>query len=111
MIGYCQVSKSHNRGAVKAVDGLMLTVRPGEIFGFPGPHGAGKTTTLKMTVGLLRPDTGTILVDGHDVAREPPAAKAVPCYVPDTPAVYDRLTGIEYLWSGWAPAPRTTSRK
>jgi len=97
MIEYRQVSKSYNKGAVKAVDDLTLTVRPGEIFGFLGPNGAGKTTTLKMTVGLLRPDTGTILVDGHDLAREPLAAKRVTCYVPDTPAVYDRLTGIEYL--------------
>jgi len=97
MIEYRQVSKSYNKGAIKAVSDLTLTVPPGEIFGFLGPNGAGKTTTLKMTVGLLRPDAGTIQVDGRDITREPLACKAVTSYVPDTPAVYDRLTGLEYL--------------
>ncbi|MCK7468693.1 MAG: ATP-binding cassette domain-containing protein [Desulfosudis oleivorans] len=58
MIELTHVSKSYNRGKVKAVDDLTLTVSPGEIFGFLGPNGAGKTTTIKMLVGLLRPDAG-----------------------------------------------------
>ena len=66
MIELNHVSKSYNKGRVKAVDDLTLTVRPGEIFGFLGPNGAGKTTTIKLIVGLLRPDSGTILVDGID---------------------------------------------
>jgi ABC-2 type transport system ATP-binding protein len=97
MIEMRHVSKSYNNGRVKAVDDLTLTVQPGEIFGFLGPNGAGKTTTIKMIVGLLRPDAGTILVDGIDNGRDPVAAKAVTTYVPDTPAVYERLTGLEYL--------------
>jgi len=97
MIEFRGVSKSYAKGRVKAVDGLTLTVPPGEIFGFLGPNGAGKTTTIKMIVGLLRPDAGTIMVEGFDVQKEPLRSKAVTTFVPDTPAVYDRLTGLEYL--------------
>jgi ABC-2 type transport system ATP-binding protein len=97
MIELAHVSKSYNRGKIKAVDDLTLTVKPGEIFGFLGPNGAGKTTTIKMIVGLLRPEAGRIAVEGHDVAKEPLAAKQVTTYVPDFPAVYERLTGLEYL--------------
>ena len=97
MIDIRDVSKSYNKGQIKAVDGLTLTVRPGEIFGFLGPNGAGKTTTIKLIVGLLKPDSGTIAVAGWDTQDDPLRAKAVTTYVPDTPAVYERLTGLEYL--------------
>jgi ABC-2 type transport system ATP-binding protein len=97
MIELTNVSKSYNKGKVRAVDDLTLAVRPGEIFGFLGPNGAGKTTTIKMIVGLLRPDAGRVAVEGHDVEKEPLAAKQVTTYVPDFPAVYERLTGLEYL--------------
>jgi ABC-2 type transport system ATP-binding protein len=97
MIEIKSVSKSYNRGAIKAVDNLDLTVNAGEIFGFLGPNGAGKTTTIKLIVGLLRPDAGTILLNGVDNQREPLRCKEMTTYVPDDPAVYERLTGIEYL--------------
>ena len=97
MIELTHVSKSYNKGKIKAVDDLTLTVKPGEIFGFLGPNGAGKTTTIKMIVGLLRPDAGRIAVEGHDVATDGLAAKQVTTYVPDFPAIYERLTGLEYL--------------
>ncbi len=97
MIELTHVSKSYNRGRIKAVDDLTLTVKPGEIFGFLGPNGAGKTTTIKLVVGLLRPDAGRIAVEGYDVAEEPLKAKQVTTYVPDFPAIYERLTGLEYL--------------
>ena len=97
MIDIRDVSKSYNKGQIKAVDGLTLTVRPGEIFGFLGPNGAGKTTTIKLIVGLLKPDSGTIAVAGWDTGTEPLRAKAVTTYVPDTPTIYERLTGLEYL--------------
>ncbi len=97
MIVFNRVSKSYNKGKVRAVDDLTLTVPSGEIFGFLGPNGAGKTTTLKMAVGLLRPDGGSISVDGLDVRMEALKAKSRTTYVPDYPAVYERLTGIEYL--------------
>ena len=97
MIELFNVSKSYNRNKVKAVDNLTLTVKPGEIFGFLGPNGAGKTTTIKMIVGLLRPDSGRILVEGFDVGTDSLRSKQITTYVPDYPAIYDRLTGLEYL--------------
>ena len=71
MIEIRYVSKSYNRGTVKAVDNLDLTVNSGEIFGFLGPNGAGKTTTIKLIVGLLRPDSGTIVINGIDNQKDP----------------------------------------
>src|SRR5690606_40009641 len=91
------LSKSYNKGAVKAVDNLNLHVRRGEIFGFLGPNGAGKTTTIKMIVGLLNPDSGSIKINGFDNQKEALKSKRSIGYVPDNPEVYDRLTGIEYL--------------
>lgn len=92
-----QVSKSYQKGSVKAVDQLNLHVRPGEIFGFLGPNGAGKTTTIKMIVGLLKPDSGNITVNGHSVLKEPLRTKGDIGFVPDNPDLYDRLTALEYL--------------
>jgi ABC-2 type transport system ATP-binding protein len=97
VIEFQHVSKSYNKGKVKAVDDLTLTVPPGEIFGFLGPNGAGKTTTIKMIVGLLRPDGGSVKIKGLDVRTAALRTKALTTYVPDYPAVYERLTGLEYL--------------
>lgn len=97
MIELTNVSKSYNRGAVKAVDSLNLTVQSGEIFGFLGPNGAGKTTTIKMMVGLLTPDSGSIRINGVDAAAQPIESKRRIGFVPDNPDLYDRLTGMEYL--------------
>lgn len=80
-----------------AVEGLDLAVGPGQLFGFLGPNGAGKTTTIKMLVGLLRPTTGSALVAGHDIRLQTEAAKARIGYVPDSPVLYDKLTGREFL--------------
>ncbi len=97
MIAIRNISKSYNKGAVKAVDNLNLTVEKGEIFGFLGPNGAGKTTTIKMIVGLLNPDSGNISINGFDNHVSPMDAKRSIGYVPDNPDLYDRLTGTEYL--------------
>lgn len=97
MIEIKNVSKSYNKGSVKAVDNLNLKVNKGEIFGFLGPNGAGKTTTIKMIVGLLNPDEGTILIDGCDIQKNPIEAKKKIGYVPDSPNLYERLNGTEYL--------------
>jgi len=97
VIEISNVSKSYNRNKVRAVENLTLTVKPGEIFGFLGPNGAGKTTTIKMIVGLLRPDSGRIMVEGYDVVADPLKSKQLMTYVPDYPAIYERLTGLEYL--------------
>jgi ABC-2 type transport system ATP-binding protein len=80
-----------------AVDGVDLDVYGGEIFGFLGPNGAGKTTTIKMLIGLLRPTGGNAFIGGHDIQAEPIAAKALLGYVPDEPALPDKLTAREFL--------------
>ncbi len=97
MIEITNLSKSYNKGTVKAVDNLNLTVSNGEIFGFLGPNGAGKTTTIKMMVGLLKPDSGTVTINGNSITENPLAVKRTISYVPDSPEVYEKLTGIEYL--------------
>lgn len=97
MLRITGLSKSYSKNKVKAVDNLSLEVKPGEIYGFLGPNGAGKTTTIKLIAGLLRPDSGTIVVNGHDVQKEPVAAKASIAYVPDNPELFDKLTGLDYL--------------
>jgi ABC-2 type transport system ATP-binding protein len=76
---------------------VTLDVKPGEIHGFLGPNGAGKTTTLRMIAGLLKPTAGRILVNGHDVAAEPEAAKAGLGFIPDRPFIYEKLTAGEFL--------------
>ena len=97
MINIENLSKSYNKGTVKAVDNLNLNVKKGEIFGFLGPNGAGKTTTIKMIVGLLNPDEGHISINGIDNRKNAIEAKRSIGYVPDNPNLYDRLTGTEYL--------------
>jgi ABC-2 type transport system ATP-binding protein len=82
-------------GSTVAVDGLDLTVQPGEIFGLLGPNGAGKTTTLKLMLGLLEPDSGEALLFGR-----PPrdvAARARLGFLPENPYFYDYLTPVEFL--------------
>ena len=84
-------------GKFTAVDGVSIVVEPGQIHGFLGPNGAGKTTSIRMIAGLLKPDSGRILVNGHDLAREPEAAKAALGFIPDRPFIYDKLTAGEFL--------------
>jgi ABC-2 type transport system ATP-binding protein len=84
-------------GRFTAVDRVNLAVQPGEIHGFLGPNGAGKTTTLRMIAGLLKPTSGRILVNGHDLAVEPEAAKASLGFIPDRPFIYEKLTAGEFL--------------
>jgi ABC-2 type transport system ATP-binding protein len=84
-------------GKFTAVDSLDLHVKPGELFGFLGPNGAGKTTTIRMVTGVLRPTAGEITVAGHDLIRDPVTAKRHIGYIPDRPALYEKLTGGEFL--------------
>lgn len=95
-ISLAAVRKSYGRKV--AVSGLSLDVRPGELFAFLGPNGAGKTTTIKMIAGLLRPDAGTVLVNGHSLSGNGVAARTQLAYVPDQPFVYEKLTGREFLF-------------
>lgn len=97
MIEIKGVSKSYNKGTIKAVDDLSLDVRDGEIFGFLGPNGAGKTTTMKLITGILNADSGEIRINGHDIRSDALNAKGEIGFVPDDPDMYSKLKGIEYL--------------
>lgn len=81
-----------------AVAGVDLEIRAGSLFGIVGPNGAGKTTTLSMISGLLRPDEGTITVNGHDVWNDPVVAKREFGVLPDRLRMFDRLTGAQLLY-------------
>ena len=85
------------KGGYRAVDNLSLTVEAGDIYGFIGHNGAGKSTTIKSAVGVLDFDGGDIFIDGHSVKNEPIACKKVTAYIPDNPELYEHLTGIQYL--------------
>ncbi|HSR53144.1 MAG TPA: ABC transporter ATP-binding protein [Acidobacteriota bacterium] len=80
-----------------ALRDLDLKVEPGEILGFLGPNGAGKTTTVKILTGLLEPSSGTARVAGFDVVEQPLEVKKRIGYVPESGALYENLTGGEYL--------------
>ncbi|GGF26428.1 ABC transporter ATP-binding protein [Subtercola lobariae] len=84
-------------GSVIAVDGVDLEVRRGGFYGIVGPNGAGKTTTLSMITGLVRPDEGVVLVNGHDVWKDPVEAKRIIGVLPDKLRLFERLTGRQLL--------------
>ena len=90
-------------GSFIAVDNLDLSIGKGEFFGFLGPNGAGKTTTIKMITGLYAPSSGTCLINGFDVHRDPVPAKRSLGYVPDQPFLYEKLTGdFAFSWPALA---------
>ena len=89
-------SKSYG-GNKKAADDVSLTVASGDIYGFIGHNGAGKSTTIRAVVGVLDFTEGEIYIDGHSVKDEPVACKQVTAYIPDNPDLYESLTGIQYL--------------
>jgi ABC-2 type transport system ATP-binding protein len=84
-------------GDVRAVDGVDLVVGRGEFFAVLGPNAAGKTTTIKMIVGLVKPSKGSVKVAGYDVQTQPLEARARLSYVPDFPFLYEKLTPWEFL--------------
>ncbi|MGG7179100.1 ABC transporter ATP-binding protein [Clostridium paraputrificum] len=96
MISIQNITKSYN-GKYKAVDNLNLEMNDGEIFGLLGPNGAGKTTTIKMITGVISPTIGSIEVNGVSIIKDPVKAKEQFGYVPDSPDMFLRLKGIEYL--------------
>ncbi len=85
-------------GSFAAVDGINIDIKQGELYGFLGQNGAGKTTTIKMITGIYAPTSGSILVDGIDITKNPLDAKRRIGYVPDQPYLYDKLTGREFLY-------------
>jgi len=90
-------SVKKNFGTIRAVNDLALTVGQGTVHGLLGPNGSGKSTTMKMILGLLRPDAGNIKVYGMDVASDPLKIKSMIGYIPESPRLYEFLTGVEYL--------------
>ncbi|MBO5372275.1 MAG: ABC transporter ATP-binding protein [Lachnospiraceae bacterium] len=84
-------------GDKKAVDGLTLHIRPGEIYGFIGHNGAGKTTTIKSCCGILQFDSGNIYVDGISIKENALACKKQVAYIPDNPDLYEFMSGIQFL--------------
>lgn len=90
-------SLKKNYGSLMAVDGIDLEVSKGEFFAFLGPNAAGKTTTIKMLTGLLKPTEGEVFIGGFDMLKEPNKAKELLAYVPDFPFVYEKLTALEFM--------------
>jgi ABC-2 type transport system ATP-binding protein len=95
MIEFQQVCRTY--GSKVAVDNFNLRVAPGELYSMLGHNGAGKTTAIKMLVGLIRPSSGNIFVGGYDVVTNTRDAAALIGYVPDQPFLYDKLSGREIL--------------
>jgi ABC-2 type transport system ATP-binding protein len=89
-------SKSYN-GSKKAADNVSLTVESGDIYGFIGHNGAGKSTTIRAVVGVLDFTEGEIYIDGHSVKKDPLECKRLTAYIPDNPDLYENLTGFQYL--------------
>ncbi|WP_144465970.1 ABC transporter ATP-binding protein [Bacillus sp. FDAARGOS_235] len=96
MLEIINFSKTY-KGGKKAVNHLNITVKAGDIFGFIGHNGAGKSTTIKSLVGVIDFEEGEIFIDGHSVKKDPIACKRVMAYIPDNPDLYEQLTGIQYL--------------
>src|ERR1700682_1372762 len=84
-------------GAFTAVDDLSFEVGSGEIVGLIGPNGAGKTTTLRSLAGILRPTSGRVRIDGHDLIEHPLEAKRRLAFMPDEPHLFEYLTVEEHL--------------
>lgn len=96
MIRVEQLVKQYN-SSITAVDGISFEVAPGELFGFLGPNGAGKTTTIKILTTLLQPTSGSAMVAGYDVLKEPGKVRSVIGYVAQDVSVDDKGTGRENL--------------
>ncbi len=96
MIKIEHVSKTFNKNNV-VIDDVNLTLEEGKIIGFIGLNGAGKTTLIKMMTGILKPDKGSIVINGKDIVKDPIETKQMIGYMSDSPDMFLRLTGIEYL--------------
>jgi len=101
-------------GDLVAVDSISFEVAQGEIYGLLGPNGAGKTTIISTLCGLLKPDGGKVLIDGHDIQTDPGRVKRTLGVVPQEPAIYEELSARENLrfWGGlYGLSGRDLSRK
>ena len=95
MLAFENFSKTYP-GGKRAVDRLNLSVEAGDIYGFIGHNGAGKTTAIRAAVGALAFEEGEIRIGGMSVREQPVACKALTAYIPDSPTLYDYLTGMQY---------------
>ncbi|MDD6189590.1 MAG: ABC transporter ATP-binding protein [Clostridiales bacterium] len=91
------VNLTKTYGDKRAVDDLTLHILPGEIYGFIGHNGAGKTTTIKSVCGILKFDSGEIMIDGTSIREDPLGCKRKLAYIPDNPDMYEFMTGIQFL--------------
>lgn len=96
MLSIKNLTKTY-KGGKTAVSNLSLTVEAGDIYGFIGHNGAGKTSTIKCVVGIHGFDEGEITIDGISVKEDPIRCKSMLAYIPDNPDLYEYLTGIQYL--------------
>lgn len=96
MIEIKNVSKTYNNN-IKAIDNLNLKINDGDIVGFIGLNGAGKTTAIKMMTGILQPDIGTIKINGYDIVKDSLKAKQIIGYIADSPDMFLKLTGMEFI--------------
>ncbi len=95
MLKITELTKKYGNNA--AVDSLTLHIAKGEVYGFIGHNGAGKTTTLRSVAGIQSFDSGTILIDGDDITKDPIGCKRKMAYIPDNPDLYDFMSGAQYL--------------
>jgi len=89
-------SKSYN-SKNKAVDNLSLQINEGDIYGFIGENGAGKSTTLRSVAGILPFEEGDIIINGFSIKKNPLECKKIMAYIPDNPDIFPHLKGVEYL--------------
>jgi sodium transport system ATP-binding protein len=95
--GLVKVFQDKKRGAIRAVDNVSFSCKPGQIYGLLGANGAGKTTTLRMLATILEPTDGTAIVCGHDVVEEPEKVRANVGFLSTATALYPRLTSQEMV--------------
>jgi len=96
MIRFENVTKTYNK-TVRALDDVSFNVKGGEIVGFIGPNGSGKTTTMKLLTGIIRPDSGKIIVNKYNIREDPIKVKQSIGYIADNPDMFLRLKGNEFL--------------
>ena len=97
MLKVSHLTKKYPKSDRYSVHDISFELKPGEIFGFLGQNGAGKSTTIKCLTGIIPFDSGTIEICGHDIVKDPIGAKMQMGYVPDNHSVYEKLTGREYV--------------
>jgi ABC-2 type transport system ATP-binding protein len=96
MLSLQNLSKDYD--GFRALDDLSIEIPSGEFFCFLGPNGAGKTTTIKIITGLLKPAQGRAIIEGFDIQKQPLDAKRQIGYIPDTPYLYEKLSGREFMY-------------